>query len=102
MGFHSGQPAQKGISESGKKQEEVSRVKMYCVSTKKLAPKTAVCLGQEDEGTSKNQDGVHWQQAAALHHLLKEENWHYEKGKFANSLDVIRMKVERTQDPQGS
>ena len=35
---------------------------------------------EEDEGTGQDQDGVHRQQAPAVHNLLKTENWDHEEG----------------------
>ena len=37
---------------------------------------------EEDQGQGQDQDGVHRQQAAAIHNLLQEKNWHYEKGEI--------------------
>ena len=35
---------------------------------------------QEDQGPGQGQDGVHPEQAAALHHLLQAEDRHHEEG----------------------
>ena len=35
-----------------------------------------------------DQDGVHRQQAEAVHHLLQEEDWDYEEGLFLCSMSV--------------
>ena len=35
---------------------------------------------QEDQGAREDQDGVHRQQAAEVHHLLEEKDGHHEKG----------------------